>query len=106
MYQQYIQDEHVMSMLMERSGLDLKFIVADNSSKEQLAASPLHIFTHFRKKPYVHAKMILVDDMYLIVSSINMSANSMDENREIGIILIDSFLLKQFKEQFERDWKK
>lgn len=106
MYQQYIQDEHIMSMLMERSGLDLKFIVADNSSKEQLAASPLSAFTHFRKKPYVHAKMILIDDTYLILSSINMSANSMDANREIGIILIDSFLLKEFKSQFERDWKK
>lgn len=106
MYQQYIQDEHIMSMLMQRSGLDLKFIVADNDSKEQLAASPLSQFTHFRKKPYVHAKMILVDDTYLILSSINMSANSMDNNREIGIVIIDSFLIEQFKGMFERDWKK
>ena len=83
MYQQYIQDENVMSMLMQRSGLDLKFIVADNDSKTELLASPLSQFAHFRKKPYVHAKMILIDDKYLILSSINMSANSMDMNREI-----------------------
>lgn len=106
MYQQYIQDEHIMQMLMDKSWLDLKFIVADNDSKWELEASLLSQFTHFWKKPYVHAKMILIDDTYLIVSSINMSANSMDENREIGIILIDSFLIKQFHEQFERDWKK
>ncbi len=84
----------------------MKFIVADNSSKEQLMASPLKQFTHFRKKPYVHAKMILVDDTYLIVSSINMSANSMDENREIGIILIDAGIIEKFRGQFEKDWKK
>ena len=106
MYQQYIQDESIMSMLMQRPGLDLKFIVADNDSKEQLVSSPLSQFTHFRKKPYVHAKMILVDDKYLILSSINMSANSMDKNREIGIVIIDSHLIEQFKDMFERDWKK
>jgi len=71
-----------------------------------LLASPLSVFAKVWKKPYVHAKMILIDDTYLIVSSINMSANSMDKNREIGIILIDSFLLQGFKEQFERDRKK
>ncbi len=106
MYQQYIQDPRIMSILMQRSGLDLKFIVADNSSKSQLVASPLSGFTHFRKKPYVHAKMILVDDTYLILSSVNMSANSMDNNREIGIILIDSNIINQFRSQFERDWKR
>lgn len=106
MYQQYIQDESIMSMLMQKSWLDLKFIVADNSSKGELEASPLDQFTHFWKKPYVHAKMILVDDTYLIVSSINMSANSMDMNREIGIIIIDSFLIEEFRRQFERDWGK
>ena len=106
MYQQYIQDESIMHMLMQRSWLDLRFIVADNDSKEELVASPLSQFTHFRKKPYVHAKMILVDDTYLILGSINMSANSMDKNREIGVIIIDSFLIEQFKGIFERDWQK
>ena len=62
--------------------------------------------THVWKKPYVHAKMILVDETYLIVSSINLSANSMDENREIGIILIDAALIRKFHDWFERDWQK
>ncbi len=103
MYQQYIQDESVMHILMQKSWLDLKFIVADNDSKQELVASPLSQFTRFIKKPYIHAKMILIDGVYLIVSSINMSANSMDMNREIGVIIIDSFLIEEFDKRFEKD---
>lgn len=90
----------------QETNIDIKLIVADNNNKEDILKTPLSGVTHVWKKPYVHAKMILVDETYLIVSSINMSANSMDENREIGIVIIDSALINKFKAQFERDRSK
>lgn len=117
MYQQYIVDPAILSLLQtkwgngetlrgERGNIDMKLIVGDNDQKEDILKTPLQGVTHVWKKPYVHAKMILVDDMYLIVSSINLSANSMDENREIGIVLIDGSIINAFREQFQRDWMK
>lgn len=109
MYQQYIVDPAILSLLTgkQEGNIDIKLIVGDNNQKETiLKTSRLVGMTHVWKKPYVHAKMILVDETYLIVSSINMSANSIDQNREIGIVIIDSALIKAFKQQFERDWAK
>lgn len=37
--------------------------------------------------PYVHAKVIMADDQIALVGSINLSANSMNANRELGILL-------------------
>lgn len=57
------------------------------------------------KKPYVHTKMILVDNEILLLGSMNLSANSLDKNREYGILLTDKKLIDQFLQGFERDWK-
>ncbi|MBP7848210.1 hypothetical protein KA013_03280 [Patescibacteria group bacterium] len=35
----------------------------------------------------------------------NLSTNALDNNREFGIIIDDPRVIKQFKGQFERDWK-
>ena len=58
------------------------------------------------KKPYVHTKMILIDKKILLLGSMNLSANSLDNNREIWILLIDSKLIAQFLSQFRADWEK
>ena len=36
---------------------------------------------------YIHAKLIVVDDRSALVSSQNLSATSLDDNRELGIRL-------------------
>lgn len=48
------------------------------------------------KKPYIHAKMMLIDNQILYLGSINFSANSMDNNRELGILLTDPWIIQQF----------
>ena len=50
--------------------------------------------------------MILVDDTYLLLGSMNLSDNSLDNNREIGIILLNHEHLHSFREQFMRDREK
>lgn len=57
------------------------------------------------KKPYVHAKSFLVDDIFF-VWSINMTSNSMDNNREIGILFKNDKLISWYKNEFERLFNK
>jgi len=59
---------------------------------------------------YCHAKMILVDygtsNAKVFIGSENFSSTSLDENRELGIILKDNKIIKQLHDVFETDWPK
>jgi cardiolipin synthase len=54
--------------------------------------------------PYMHAKMILSDDNKAYIGSINFSTQSIDENRELGIIFIQADDLQTLNTTFETDW--
>lgn len=54
------------------------------------------------KKPVIHAKSALVDGEYSYIGSENFSTNSLDENREIGILIKSS---PDFKEMFYRTFE-
>jgi phosphatidylserine/phosphatidylglycerophosphate/cardiolipin synthase-like enzyme len=49
--------------------------------------------------------MILVDGKYLLLGSMNLSDNSLDNNREIWIILLEPTLIQHFEDGFWVDWK-
>lgn len=103
---QYITDFGIFEILKNKSNLSwFQIIVADTDDNTEL----LNYFGPAKvkklKKPYVHAKMILIDNKYLILGSMNLSQYSLDKNREIWIVLIDQSLIDQFKNQFDRDWK-
>jgi phosphatidylserine/phosphatidylglycerophosphate/cardiolipin synthase-like enzyme len=53
--------------------------------------------------PYIHAKMVLADGERGFVGSQNFTQTSLDENREIGIVLSEPALLKRLDATFERD---
>lgn len=103
---QYIVDDNIWAILKNKTELsEFKIIVSDTESNNDLLEYFGPIKIKKLKKPYVHAKMILVDNKYLILGSMNLSDNSLDNNREMWIVLIDQSLIDQFKNQFDRDWK-
>jgi phosphatidylserine/phosphatidylglycerophosphate/cardiolipin synthase-like enzyme len=81
-------------------------LVADTDSNTNL----VRIFwdNNARKftKYYNHTKMILIDHKTLLLGSMNLSANSLDNNREIWILLIDPTIIDEFSSQFYSDRKK
>ena len=93
----------ILKILREKSDLDMKLILADTDDNDHVRKYFWPEVVKILKKYYNHAKMMLVDDKYLILSSINLSENSMDNNREIWIILIDNSLINQFKSNFIED---
>jgi cardiolipin synthase len=54
--------------------------------------------------PYMHAKMIITDDRKAYIGSINFSTQSMDKNREIGIIITQEDIIQTLSTTFQKDW--
>lgn len=54
--------------------------------------------------PYIHAKMFLVDGKLVFAGSENISAESLDKNRELGIISNDPRLIGRLAATFAHDW--
>ena len=54
--------------------------------------------------PFIHAKVIVADGRLAFVGSENFSATSLDENREVGLLLSDTTALATITTTFERDW--
>ncbi len=52
----------------------------------------------------LHAKGIVVDDRTTMVGSINWNANSVENNREVALIVESEAIASQFAAVFEADW--
>lgn len=102
---QYIMDTQVLAILRSQSELvDLKIILADTEDNQKVVKYFGKNVARILTSNYNHTKMILIDDKYLLLWSMNLSDNSLDNNREIWIILLDSTLIQQFKTDFMKDW--
>ncbi len=53
---------------------------------------------------YIHAKMIVADGVQAFVGSENISAPSLDGNRELGILLTDKGIVVTLQKTFQQDW--
>lgn len=53
---------------------------------------------------YMHAKMMLADGRLAFVGSENFSATSLDDNRELGIIIADTPAISTLNQTFQQDW--
>lgn len=99
---QYIEDPAIAKLIASKKNITKQIIVADNDFSTGTLASfgeQARILT----SPYPHAKMMLIDDRYLVVSSINFSTNSMDNNREIGVIVTNRDAIDYFTTRFTQD---
>lgn len=101
---QYITDESIRNILREKKSLpEFKMLVADTKDNTNL----VRIFwdDHARKftQYYNHTKMILIDHKILLLGSMNLSSNSLDNNREIWILLLDTAIIDEFTTQFYTD---
>lgn len=53
---------------------------------------------------YIHAKIMIVDGRRAFVGSENISTQSLDQNRELGIIVSDPNVLNTLQQTFQKDW--
>jgi phosphatidylserine/phosphatidylglycerophosphate/cardiolipin synthase-like enzyme len=81
---QYILDDSILQLLRHKSTeVDVHLIVADTLDNTEVVNYFGPAVARKLKSHYNHTKMILVDGKYLLLGSINLSDNSLDNNREI-----------------------
>ncbi len=105
-------DEHILTMLADAAqrGVRVRVItpaILDPSEWEwepvsKLAAAGVAI--RFLDDPYVHAKAIIVDGQTAMIGSQNLTANSLENNRELGIIFDDPAAVNRLARIFLQDW--
>ena len=102
---QYIQDRSLVDLLRQKSKyMSVQLLVGKWQNDDRLETFDEWV-VKVQKSPYNHAKNILIDDQMLIMWSMNLSSNSLDNNREIGIKIDDPRAMSAFRRQFEKDWE-
>lgn len=54
---------------------------------------------------YMHAKIIIVDQLKAFVGSENISTASLEKNRELGIVVTDHSVIDALGQTFQTDWQ-
>lgn len=106
-----LDDDEVTTLLMEKSQvMSVRILVpppeqilANKDAAIKIGQSEGWVRT--LTKPYLHGKLIIVDGERAYVGSVNLTKNSFDKNREVGIIVSDPQIVQRFLAVFESDWR-
>lgn len=110
MYFQYFKDDELLQRLIDRSKqwIKIQAVLPDSaldSNKDELDKLEENwIEIKIIKKPVVHSKIIIIDDKYLFVWSINFSSYSLDKNREVWIIVKNKSIIDKVNSIFYEDF--
>ena len=104
-------DEEIRGVLEDLAsrGVVVRVLVAapENIAANAVTRSQLEgtgVTVRYLESPYLHAKYIVVDGRLAYVGSHNLSAGSLDENREVGFITDDCMVLSTLETTFSGDW--
>jgi len=84
-YVQTLTDKKILKLLEDKKaqGLNISICTADNDENRKASKSHSDFQWTFMKKPYLHGKVVIFDDIYAIITSNNLTENSLDRNREV-----------------------
>lgn len=107
-----INDSQIVSLLLESAKkIQVRLIAPTlsqiNSNKDALKRlRQAGVLIKTLSSPYIHTKLILVDGIKAYTGSVNLSSQSMDQNRELGIIFTEKNSIETINSTFEKDWDK
>jgi len=91
-------------------GVDVKVVMTYDSewssAFRELDACGAHVHVFHGQAYYIHAKVLIVDGSTALVGSQNLSTESLDYNRELGITLKSPTLVGQLSGWFDSDYTK
>ncbi len=96
----------VRALLAELKKLQSKEGTAPIRSNEEVAWAwkKSGADVRWQHTPHLHAKNILVDGERFYAGSVNLTTNSMDNNRELGLIVASPDLVSRVRFVLEQDW--
>jgi cardiolipin synthase len=109
LYAEVLRDPQLLEALAAAAerGVRVRVIVSPTgdfaTEVEELAASGVEI--RLSSSLYIHAKLIVADGERAFVGSQNLSATSLDQNRELGIVVDDPVNLSRLTRTFAIDFR-
>lgn len=82
---------------------DVKDVDSNTDAIQTLKRAGIAIKT--LKKPYLHAKSFVIDGEVVYIGSINFTQNSIEKNREVGVLMRNTRIATEWTQVFEGDWK-
>lgn len=106
-----IDDPQIISLLSSRAQkIPVEIIIpsfsqiaANKNAAGKLARAGCLVKT--LSSPYIHAKLILADNLKAYIGSGNLSTQSLDQNREVGIMLTQKDDIENLAATFAKDWQ-
>ena len=109
LYAEVLRDREILDALggAAERGVRVRLLVSPSSDnqKDRAALAAAGIEVRLLSNLYVHAKLIVADGERAYVGSQNLSATSLDLNRELGIVLDDPVSLARLERTFEIDFR-
>jgi phosphatidylserine/phosphatidylglycerophosphate/cardiolipin synthase-like enzyme len=105
-----IEDKEIINALRgaRERGVDVKVLLANPLRVEvnKKVKELLHgCSVRFLYRPFLHAKFIDFDGEVLFIGSQNLSAQSLEENRECGLLITSQDIVVKLEEVFKEDWE-
>lgn len=106
-----INDTEIVSLLSQKAKtMKVRLIVPTITQVSSNRAAIVQLYNagvqvRTISSPYIHAKLILIDTSQAYTGSINLSTQSLDKNREIGIVYSQYDLIQALISDFESDWQ-
>ncbi|MEB3237381.1 MAG: phospholipase D-like domain-containing protein [Candidatus Sericytochromatia bacterium] len=109
-YDEVMYDEATFAALGERAkaGVKVRVLMGDpehipGNASAAARLKEMGIESRWIAEPVIHAKMVSADNRFY-VGSVNLTTNSIKNNREVGLILDEADLLGSVRGTFEKDW--
>src|SRR5262249_38097453 len=90
-----------------QAGVAVRAMIADAgwvSANTDAAAFLKGLGVEVKWIPHLHTKVLVADGATAYLGSENLSATSLDHNREVGVIVIDQSSIQPLEDTFEKDW--
>lgn len=108
-YAEVVRDRAIVEALMAAAnrGVVVRLIMSTETFESdpvrlELVAAGVEV--RLVDNPYIHAKMLLADGTRAFVGSQNLTETSLDENRELGLILTDPINVGRLRAVFAADF--
>jgi phosphatidylserine/phosphatidylglycerophosphate/cardiolipin synthase-like enzyme len=110
-YAEVISDREFISAI-ERAldrGVRVRIIMTQSYGQDMLQEPVGELVRHGAELhilaiPYIHAKLIMVDGQQAFIGSQNYTSTSMDQNREVGVVISGVSNLERLARVFDRDF--
>lgn len=89
------------------AGVAVRAMIADAgwvTTNAQAATYLKNLGVEVKYIPHLHTKVLVADGVRAYMGSENLSATSLDHNREVGVIVTDATSIAPLTQTFEKDW--